>query len=987
MATKFLALACIRNDTGYGDLSPRPHYPSMPKYPKGVSVQETNVENSRAKAVFSVMGMTCSACAGSVEKAVKRLPGIHEAVVDVLNNRALVLFYPSFVNEETIRETIEDVGFKATLIQDETSEKSTQVGRIRINGIMPCTSCSLTVEQTLQAIHGVLKAQVALATEEAEVHYDPKIVNYNQFLKAIEDTGFEAILMSTGEDMNKIHLQVDGISSEHSMRMIESSLQALPGVQDIDIDPELHKISLSYKSDMTGPRTFIKVIESTGSGRFKARIFPEGEGRETHKREEIKQYYRSFMWSLVFTIPVFLTSMIFMYIPGIKHGLDTKIVNMLTIGEMLRWVLATPVQFIIGRRFYTGSYKALRHGSPNMDVLIALGTNAAYFYSVYTVLRAATSPDFEGTDFFETSSMLISFILLGKYLEVLAKGKTSEAIAKLMDLAPETATLLTLDDEGNVINEEEIDSRLIQKNDVIKIIPGAKVASDGYVLWGQSHVNESMITGEARPVAKRKGDLVIGGTLNENGVLHIKATRVGSESSLSQIVRLVESAQMAKAPVQKFADRISKYFVPTVIILSFSTWLAWFLAGKFNGYPESWIPSSMDSFQLALQFGISVMVIACPCALGLATPTAVMVGTGVGASQGVLIKGGQALESAQKVNCIVFDKTGTLTVGKPVVVSTKLLKSMVLRDFYELVAATEANSEHPLAKAIVEYAKKFREDEENPIWPEAQDFVSITGHGVKAIVRNKEIIVGNKSLMLDLKISVPLDAEEMLTETEAMAQTGILVSIDGELTGVLAISDPLKPGAYEVISILKSMDVKSIMVTGDNWGTARSIANEVGIETVIAEAKPDEKAEKVKELQASGYTVAMVGDGINDSPALVAADVGMAIGAGTDIAIEAADIVLMKSNLEDVITAIDLSRKTFSRIRLNYIWALGYNLLGIPIAAGALFPSTRFRLPPWIAGAAMAASSVSVVCCSLLLKNYKKPKKLNNLEIRGIMIE
>ncbi|XP_031278612.1 probable copper-transporting ATPase HMA5 [Pistacia vera] len=987
MATKFLALACIRNDSGYGDLSPRPHYPSMPKYPKGVAAQQTNVENSRAKAVFSVMGMTCSACAGSVEKAVKRLPGIHEAVVDVLNNRAQVLFYPTYVNEETIRETIEDVGFEATLIQDETNEKATQVCRIRING-MTCTSCSSTIEQALQAIHGVLKAQVALATEEAEIHYDPKVVSHNQLMEVIEDTGFEAILISTGEDMNKIHLQVDGVRTLNSMRMIGNSLQALPGVQGIDLDPELHKISLSYKSDMTGPRNFINVIESTGSGRFKAKIFPEGGGgRETHKREEIKQYYRSFMWSLVFTIPVFLTSMIFMYIPGIKHGLDTKIVNMLNIGEMLRWVLATPVQFIIGRRFYTGSYKALRHGSANMDVLIALGTNAAYFYSVYTVLRAATSPDFEGTDFFETSSMLISFILLGKFLEVLAKGKTSEAIAKLMDLAPETATLLTLDDEGNVINEEEIDSRLIQKNDVIKIIPGAKVASDGYVLWGQSHVNESMITGEARPVAKRKGDLVIGGTLNENGVLHIKATRVGSESSLSQIVRLVESAQMAKAPVQKFADRISKYFVPTVIILSFSTWLAWFLAGKFNGYPESWIPSSMDSFQLALQFGISVMVIACPCALGLATPTAVMVGTGVGASQGVLIKGGQALESAQKVNCIVFDKTGTLTVGKPVVVSTKLLKSMVLRDFYELVAATEANSEHPLAKAIVEYAKKFREDEENPIWPEAQDFVSITGHGVKAIVRNKEIIVGNKSLMLDLKISVPLDAEEMLTETEAMAQTGILVSIDGELTGVLAISDPLKPGAYEAISILKSMDVKSIMVTGDNWGTARSIANEVGIETVIAEAKPDEKAEKVKELQASGYTVAMVGDGINDSPALVAADVGMAIGAGTDIAIEAADIVLMKSNLEDVITAIDLSRKTFSRIRLNYIWALGYNLLGIPIAAGALFPSIRFRLPPWIAGAAMAASSVSVVCCSLLLKYYKRPKKLNNLEIRGIMIE
>ncbi|KAH9719640.1 putative copper-transporting ATPase HMA5 [Citrus sinensis] len=946
MATKLLALACIRNES-YGNLSPRPHYPSMPKYPKGVSAEETaNVESSmsKAKAVYAVMGMTCSACAGSVEKAIKRLPGIHDAVVDVLNNRALVLFYPSFVNEETIRETIEDVGFQATLIQDETSDKSTQLCRIGING-MTCTTCSTTVEKALQAIPGVQNVRVALATEAAEVHYDPKILNYNQILAAIEDTGFEATLISTGEDMSKIHLQVDGIRTDHSMRMIENSLQALPGVHGIGVDSGVHKIAISYKPDMTGPRNFMKVIESTGSGRFKARIFPEGGGgRENLKQEEIKQYYRSFLWSLVFTIPVFLTSMVFMYIPGIKHGLDTKIVNMLTIGEIIRWVLSTPVQFIIGRRFYTGSYKALRHGSANMDVLIALGTNTAYFYSVYSVLRAATSPHFE-------------------------------------------ATLLTLDEEGNVISEEEIDSRLIQRNDVIKIIPGAKVASDGYVLWGQSHVNESMITGEARPVAKRKGDTVIGGTVNENGVLHIKATRVGSESALAQIVRLVESAQMAKAPVQKFADRISKYFVPLVIILSFSTWLAWFLAGKFHGYPESWIPSSMDSFQLALQFGISVMVIACPCALGLATPTAVMVGTGVGASQGVLIKGGQALESAHKVNCIVFDKTGTLTVGKPVVVNTKLLKNMVLRDFYELIAATEANSEHPLGKAIVEYAKKFREDEDNPLWPEAHDFISITGHGVKATVHNKEIMVGNKSLMLDNNIDIPPDAEEMLAETEGMAQTGILVSIDGELTGVLAISDPLKPGAHEVISILKSMQVRSIVVTGDNWGTAKSIAHEVGIEDVIAEAKPEQKAEKVKELQASGYTVAMVGDGINDSPALVAADVGMAIGAGTDIAIEAADIVLMKSNLEDVITAIDLSRKTFSRIRLNYIWALGYNLLGIPIAAGALFPTTGFRLPPWIAGAAMAASSVSVVCCSLLLKYYKRPKKLNNLEIRGIMIE
>ncbi|XP_040986891.1 probable copper-transporting ATPase HMA5 isoform X2 [Juglans microcarpa x Juglans regia] len=853
---------------------------------------------------------------------------------------------------------------------------------------MTCTSCTSTIESALQAIRGVQMVQVALATKEAEIHYDPKIVSYNQLVKTIEDTGYEAMLISSGEDMSKIDLKIDGVHSDHSMRAIKESLQALPGVQDVNMSLKDNKISLSYKPEMTGPRTFINEIESIGSRSFKASIYPKGGGgRETHREEEIRQYYRSFLWSLVFTIPVFLTSMVFKYIPGIKRGFDTEVVNMLTVGMFLRWVLSTPVQFIIGRRFYSGSYRALRHGSANMDVLIALGTNAAYIYSVYSVLRAATSKDFKGTDFFETSAMLISFILLGKYLEVLAKGKTSEAIAKLMDLAPETATLLTLDDEGNVMSEEEIDSQLIQKNDVIKVIPGAKVASDGFVIWGQSHVNESMITGEARPVAKRKGDTVIGGTLNVNGVLRIKATRVGSESALSQIVRLVESAQLAKAPVQKFADRISKYFVPLVIVFSFSTWLAWFLAGKFHSYPESWIPFSMDDFELALQFGISVMVIACPCALGLATPTAVMVGTGVGATQGVLIKGGQALESAHKVNCIVFDKTGTLTVGKPVVIDKRLLTSMAVQDFNELIAATEVNSEHPLAKAIVEYAKKFREDGENLAWPEAQDFISITGHGVKAIVRNKEIIIGNKSLMLDHNIAIPLDAEDILAEAEGKAQTSILVSIDREVVGVLAISDPLKPGAEEAISVLSTMKIRSIMVTGDNWGTANSIANEVGIKTVVAEAKPEQKAEKVKELQALGYTVAMVGDGINDSPALVAADVGMAIGAGTDIAIEAADIVLMKSNLEDVITAIDLSRRTFFHIRLNYFWALGYNVIGIPIAAGILFPSTRFRLPPWIAGAAMAASSVSVVCCSLLLKYYRRPKKLDKLEMRGIKIE
>ncbi|CAO2043291.1 unnamed protein product [Urochloa humidicola] len=999
-STRTLFLSCFHGGGAEVSrhLALRPRYPSMPRRPRTASVagdageaggsgggdleaakgaaEKAEDEEEEKVAVFEVTGMSCAACAGSVEKAVKRLPGIHDAAVDVLGGRAQVVFYPAFVSEEKIREAIEDVGFEAKLINEEVREKNILVCRLHIKG-MTCTSCTNTVESALQTFPGVQRASVALATEEAEIRYDRRIVAANQLIQAVEETGFEAVLITTGEDRSRIDLKIDGVLNERIIMILESSIRALPGVEDIKVDTELHKVTISYKPDQTGPRDLIEVIESATSGDITASIYPEAEGREHHRYGEIKRYKQSFLWSLIFTIPVFLTSMVFMYIPGLKHGLEKKVVNMMSIGELLRWILSTPVQFIIGRKFYTGAYKAVCHGSPNMDVLIALGTNTAYFYSVYSVLRAATSENYMSTDFFETSSMLISFILLGKYLEILAKGKTSEAIAKLMDLAPETATLLIHDHEGNVAGEKEIDSRLIQKNDVIKVVPGGKVASDGFVIWGQSHVNESMITGESRPVAKRKGDTVIGGTVNENGVLHVRATFVGSESALAQIVRLVESAQMAKAPVQKFADQISRVFVPLVIVLSLLTWLVWFLAGRFHGYPYSWIPSSMDSFQLALQFGISVMVIACPCALGLATPTAVMVATGVGASKGVLIKGGQALESAHKVDCIVFDKTGTLTTGKPVVVNTRLLKNMVLREFYDYVAAAEDNSEHPLAKAIVEHGKKLH-SEENHIWPEARDFISVPGHGVKAKVNDKIVIVGNKSFMLSSGIDIPMEALEILAEEEEKAQTGIIVAMDEQVVGIISVSDPIKPNAHEVISYLKSMNVESIMVTGDNWGTANAIGRDVGIEKIIAEAKPEQKAEKVKELQLSGKTVAMVGDGINDSPALVSADVGLAIGAGTDVAIEAADIVLMKSNLEDVVTAIDLSRKTFFRIRMNYVWALGYNIIGIPIAAGVLFPSFRFRLPPWVAGAAMAASSVSVVCWSLLLRYYKSPKKFGN---------
>ncbi|KAK8295628.1 hypothetical protein V6Z12_D05G073600 [Gossypium hirsutum] len=613
-----------------------------------------------------------------------------------------------------------------------------------------------------------------------------------------------------------------------------------------------------------------------------------------------------------------------------------------------------------------------------MDVLVAMGTNAAYFYSVYVAIKSLSSDTFKGQDFFETSAMLISFILLGKYLEVLAKGKTSDALAKLTDLAPDSACLLILDDDGNVVSEVAISTQLIQRNDIIKIIPGEKVPVDGIVIDGQSYVNESMITGEAQPIAKKPGDKVIGGTMNENGCLLVKATHVGSETALSQIVQLVEAAQLASAPIQKIADRISRFFVPAIVLTAFITWLGWLIPGVIGIYPKHWIPKGMDKFELALQFGISVLVVACPCALGLATPTAVMVATGKGASLGVLIKGGNALEKAHKVKAIVFDKTGTLTVGKPEVVNVMLFSSVSMEDFCDVAIAAEANSQHPIAKAFLEHARKLRQKIEsnrqsnNQHVTEAKDFEVHPGTGVSGKVGDKMVLVGNKRLMQTYNVTVGPEIEGYISEHEQQARTCVLVSIDGKIAGAFAVTDPVKPEAKNVILYLHSMGISSIMVTGDNWATATAIAKEVGIEKVIAEMDPIGKADRIKDLQMRGLTVAMVGDGINDSPALVAADVGMAIGAGTDVAIEAADIVLIKSNLEDVVTAIDLSRKTISRIWLNYVWALGYNILGVPVAAGILYPFTGVRLPPWLAGACMAASSLSVVCSSLLLQSYRK---------------
>ncbi|CAN1225443.1 Copper-transporting ATPase RAN1, partial [Linum grandiflorum] len=657
-------------------------------------------------------------------------------------------------------------------------------------------------------------------------------------------------------------------------------------------------------------------------------------------------------------IPVFFIRVICPHIP-LLYSVLLRRCGPFLMGDWLKWALVSVVQFVIGKRFYIGAARALKNGSTNMDVLVALGTTASYVYSVCALLYGAAT-GFWSPTYFETSSMLITFVLMGKYLECLAKGKTSDAIKKLVELAPATAFVFS----GGNIQEREIDALLIQPGDTLKVIPGAKIPADGEVVWGSSYVNESMVTGEAEPVLKEANSSVIGGTINLHGVLHVKATRIGSDAVLSQIISLVETAQMSKAPIQKFADFVASIFVPVVIALAMITWLGW------------WLPEHGNFFVFSLMFSISVVVIACPCALGLATPTAVMVATGVGAKHGVLIKGGDALERAEKIKYVIFDKTGTLTQGKATVTSAKVFTGMDRGEFLRWVASAEASSEHPLAKAIVE-----KESAHSGWLLDASDFSALPGTGVMCYIQGKRVLVGNRKLMMENGIRILAHVEDFLVELEDSAKTGILVSVDDELIGVLGVADPLKREAAVVIEGLQKMGVEPIMVTGDNWRTARAVAKEVGISDVRAEVMPAGKADVVRSFQKDGSLVAMVGDGINDSPALAASDVGMAIGAGTDIAIEAADYVLMRNNLEDVITAIDLSRKTFARIRMNYMFAMVYNVVSIPVAAGVFFPYTRLELPPWAAGACMALSSVSVVCSSLLLRLYKKPRLTTVLKI------
>ncbi|KAL6198658.1 hypothetical protein ACLB2K_028447 [Fragaria x ananassa] len=953
-------------------------------------------EEGTRRVQVRVTGMTCAACSNSVEGALRSVNGVLTASVALLQNRADVVFDPRLVRDEDIKNAIEDAGFEAEVIPEPSTngvrQQGTLTGQFSIGG-MTCAACVNSVEGILKGLPGVKRAVVALSTSLGEVEYDPTVISKDDIVNAIEDAGFEGSLVQSSQQ-DKIILGVAGMFSEIDAQVLEAIICNLKGVRHFRLDRISRELEILFDPEVVTSRSLVDGIEGASKGKFKLQVANPYTRMTCKDVDEAANMFRLFISSLVLSVPVFLIRVVCPHIP-LLYSLLLWRCGPFEMGDWLKWALVSVVQFVIGKRFYIAAARALRNGSTNMDVLVALGTSASYFYSVCALLYGAVT-GFWSPTYFETSAMLITFVLLGKYLECLAKGKTSDAIKKLIELAPAIALLLVKDRGGRYVGEREIDALLIQPGDTLKVLPGTKVPADGMVVWGSSYVNESMVTGEAIPVLKEVNSLVIGGTINLHGVLHIQVTKVGSDTVLHQIINLVETAQMSKAPIQKFADFVASIFVPTVVALSLLTFLGWYAAGAFGAYPEQWLPKNGNHFVFALMFSISVVVIACPCALGLATPTAVMVATGVGANNGVLIKGGDALERAQKINYVIFDKTGTLTQGKATVTAVKVFTGMDRGDFLKLVASAEASSEHPLGKAIVEYARHFHFFDEPSAtnatnqskelvtseWLfDVSDFFALPGRGIQCLIDGKLILVGNRKLMTESGIDIPTDVENFVVELEESAKTGILVAYEGNLVGVLGVADPLKREAAIVIEGLVKMGVIPVMVTGDNWRTAQAVAKEVGIKDVRAEVMPAGKADVVRSFQKDGSIVAMVGDGINDSPALAASDVGMAIGAGTDIAIEAAHYVLMRNNLEDVITAIDLSRKTFTRIRLNYVFAMAYNVIAIPIAAGVFFPSLGIMLPPWVAGACMAMSSVSVVCSSLLLRRYRKPRLTAILEI------
>lgn len=794
---------------------------------------------------------------------------------------------------------------------------------LQISG-MTCAACAIRIEKGLNKLEGVETANVNLALERSNVKYDPEKIKVEDIEKKIKDLGYDVV-------NEKAEFDITGMTCAACATRIEKGLNKLDGVVKANVNLALEKATVEYNSAVLSTGEIIKKVETLGYG---AHIKEDVKETIDHRQKEIEKQSGKFIFSAILSFPL-LWAMV-------GHFSFTSFI---WVPEMFMnpWVqlaLATPVQFIIGKQFYVGAYKALKNKSANMDVLVALGTSAAYFYSLYQSFTSIGSHAPSVELYYETSSILITLIILGKLFEAKAKGRSSEAIKKLMGLQAKTAMVERAGMEQEVPIEEVI------VGDILHIKPGEKIPVDGKIIEGRSAIDESMLTGESVPVDKSPGDEVIGATINKNGFLKVKATKVGRDTALAQIIKVVEEAQGSKAPIQRLADQISGVFVPIVVglaVLAFIIWYVWVTPGDFAE---------------ALEKLIAVLVIACPCALGLATPTSIMAGSGRAAEYGILFKGGEHLEMTHKISTVVLDKTGTVTNGTPVLTDVITEKSQTEEEFLSLVGSAERQSEHPLAQAIVQGIK-----DRGITLMDVTEFEAIPGYGIKAIVDEKELLVGTRQLMNKFNVAV----EEALGQMDALerdGKTAMLTAINGNFSGIVAVADTIKETSKTAISRLKNMGIEVIMITGDNQQTANAIAAQVGIDHVIAEVLPEGKADEIKKLQAQNKKVAMVGDGINDAPALALADIGMAIGTGTDVAMEAADITLIRGDLNSIADAIFMSKKTIRNIKQNLFWALAYNTLGIPIAALGF-------LAPWLAGAAMAFSSVSVVLNALRLQKVK----------------
>jgi Cu+-exporting ATPase len=722
----------------------------------------------------------------------------------------------------------------------------------------------------------------------------------------------------------RIDLPITGMTCANCVQNVERALRKVEGVVKADVNLASEKASVEYVPSLVNLGALRRAVEDAGYGVIVVEDEVAGEDVEAQAREEeIKAQRRLLIVGLIFTIPTFLLSM----------GVDLGLLPEFALRKYVLLALATPVQFYVGWQFYRGTWKSLKQLTAGMDTLIAMGSSAAYFYSLAATFLIG------GHVYYETAAMIITLIILGKYLEARAKGRTSEALKRLMGLRARTARVIRDGTEMDIPVDE------VQVGDVIVVRPGEKIPVDGAVVEGRSAVDESMITGESLPVAKGVGDEVIGATINKSGSFKFQATKVGKDTVLAQIIRLVEEAQGSKAPVQRLADRVAGVFVPAVIGVAVLTFLGWFFLGGVG-------------LERALINMVAVLVIACPCALGLATPTAVMVGTGKGAERGILIKSGESLERAGTLDTVVLDKTGTITRGQPQVTDVVANGALRGEEVLRLAASAERGSEHPLGEAIVEAARA-----EGLSLEEAQDFEAVAGQGIKVRLNGKQVLLGNLRFLGESGIALD-QVREDVDRLQSDGKTAVVLALDGDVAGVVAVADTVKEGSGEAVARLREMGLDVVMISGDNERTARAIADQVGIERVLAEVLPEDKAQEVTKLQDEGHVVAMVGDGINDAPALAQADIGIAIGTGTDVAMEVGDIVLMRGDLRSVPAAIELSRKTMGTIKGNLFWAFAYNTAGIPIAALGI-------LVPWMAAAAMAFSSIFVVSNSLRLRGVK----------------